>query len=138
MRTDRLFTIRVPSKGGDIVITAFDAHSTSGYHKRIDIEVRHGGEVILARGDTYCSTPRSIDGIEARELVMSCVAMKPGDTDSEYFESYTPRQLAWVTEHGEDLDCIKQDRYCDYETGEHLPEGYINRGRLLKLDNGTA
>ncbi len=42
----------------------------------------------------------------------------PGDTDAEFFEGYTPEQLEWVTTHGEELDCIKHDRYCDPETGE--------------------
>jgi hypothetical protein len=55
----------------------------------------------------------SIDGTYAKEAVVSAVAMKPGDTDREYFEKYTKLQLAWATAFGEQLDMEKQNRYCD-------------------------
>lgn len=117
--TEPLFTLRVQlfRKEYDkrkIVIRAWDGGMAgSATHNRIDIEVRHGGEIIFARGDTWCATPYSIDGIEARESVLSCVAMKPGDTDEEYFASYTPKQLAWASKYGEALSGEREARYCD-------------------------
>lgn len=115
-----LFTLRVRLYRREhdprvIVIHAFDANRFDGSHDRIDVEVRHGGKVIFPRGATYCGLPQgySLDGINAKELVLSLVAMKPGDTDDEYFASYTPEQLAWVEKHGDALGCESQFRYCD-------------------------
>jgi hypothetical protein len=39
--------------------------------------------------------------------------MKPGDTDPDYFKDYTPEQIAFVEKYGEELDCVRQFRYCD-------------------------
>ncbi len=71
--------------------------------------------MVFPRGALYCgvASGHTIDGIDARELVMSLVSMKPGDTDSEYFESYTPDQLAWAEKHGEALSIEREYRYCD-------------------------
>lgn len=107
-----LFKLRFRLSSGLVTITAWEG---TGFD--IDCELRQGGKVIFARGDTWCAMPGCIDGIEAKELVTSCFTIKPGDTDPEYFASYTPDQLAWVTRNGEELDVLKQDRWCDPETG---------------------
>lgn len=117
-----LFTLRVRVRTDrpTIVIHAFDGNHVGEYgHSRIDVEVRMGGKTIFARGDTYCAVPAgtTLDGIKAKDLVMSLVAMMPGDTDDEYFASYTPEQLAFAEEYGDFLDCERQLRYCD-ENGE--------------------
>ena len=44
--------------------------------------------------------------------------MKPGDTDREYFASYTDEQIAFAEACGEMIDMARMDRYCDPETGE--------------------
>jgi len=115
---ENLFTLRVRPRTDRpmIVIRAFDGNHVGSYgHTRIDVEVRMGGEIIFPRGATYCGVPRgtTIDGIEAKELVLSLIAMKPGDTDPEYFASYTPEQIAFAREYGEALDLERECRYCD-------------------------
>jgi hypothetical protein len=35
--------------------------------------------------------------------LLGFLSLQPGDTDAEYFESYTPAQLAWVKARGEAL-----------------------------------
>ena len=106
-----LFTLR-PMRG--VTIRAFDG-GPAGTHHRIDVEVRADGKLVFPRGATYCAVPghTPIDGIDARETVLSLVAMKPGDTDEEYFASYTPEQLAFAVEHGEEIDTVRSERYCD-------------------------
>lgn len=115
---NRLFTLRVPAFKGEpmIVIHAWDAnHVDSTGHARIDVEVRQGGKVIFARGDTWCAVngSTSLDGIAAKELVMSLVAMKPGDTDADYFAGYSADQLEWCERYGEHIGCERYFRYCD-------------------------
>jgi hypothetical protein len=120
MSMDLLFTLRVPSMRTDrehtITIQAFDAYKTGPHgHSQIDVRVlftAKGGKPveIFPRGATYCGMPcgSSIDGDEAKELVCSLIAMKPGDTDREFFDSYTPEQLSFVKEYGEELS-----QYCE-------------------------
>ena len=122
---NKLFTLKVAPYRRDydkrqIIITAWDKpkQPSTGHHY-IDIEVRHGGKVIFPRGQLYCGVNQwtTTDGMQARELVLTTVAMKPGDTDAEYFEYYTDDQKDWAMAYGEDISMVKQDRYCD-ESGE--------------------
>jgi hypothetical protein len=110
-----LFTLRFRLSGGTLTIKAWEGPSVGPYHTRIDVEASWGGFKLFPRGATYCGLPRfySLDGANAKELVGSLLAMKPGDTDSEYFASYTPEQLAWAEQYSEELSCEVQARYCD-------------------------
>lgn len=84
---------------------------------RIYLEVRQSGKVIFPRGQLYGALHGTSDGIRAREHALAILEMKPGDTDAEYFDGYTPEQLAWATRYGDEISCIRQERYCD-ENGE--------------------
>ena len=109
-----------------LTIRAFEVQGF-GSHTRVDIEAvittSTGRITLFERGDTYVGIPShvSLDGTYAREAVVSAVAMKPGDTDDEYFAGYSKLQRAWVSAYGDDLDCQKLGRYCDPETGEVRP-----------------
>jgi hypothetical protein len=115
------YTLYIPSAGPSQVLiraweaSRYDADGRPRYpnsnHTRLDCELRYNGQVIFAKGDTYCATPGCIDDDDAKELVTSLFCMKPGDTDSDYFESYTPEQLAWVEQHADALEALKYDRY---------------------------
>lgn len=113
-----------------VTITAFDGHNpndpseTGGWRSgwdsagrvKLTCEVKHGGKVIFPVGRLHCALHGSSDGIEARELVMSLVAMHPsagGGEGEDYYADYTPEQLAWVEAHGEALDMERMHRYCD-------------------------
>jgi hypothetical protein len=120
---DKLFTLRVRLSRGYATIHVFDGGKYDTEPRlgvgadRIDVVVRHEGKTIFPRGATWCGTPRcggmTLDGNEAKELVLSLVAMKPGDTDDDYFASYTPEQLSWCQEFGEELSAEREWRYCD-------------------------
>jgi hypothetical protein len=137
MDHDKLFTLRIKTSKGIVSINAFEAppfdakgNRTGGPHghTRIDVEIKLNGKPVFKRGDTYCGVPRGVcvDSFEAKELVMSLAAMKPGDTDDEYFQHYTPEQLEFAEALGEEIDMTKHDRYCDPETGE-LKDSLRNR-----------
>ena len=51
------------------------------------------------------------DGNDAMRAAITAVAMKPGDTDEEFFADYTPEALAFVSEHGESMAMVAYDRY---------------------------
>lgn len=115
---DLLFTLRVRLSDGLCIIRAFDnPNNRMCGSQRIDISVRMNGSDVFPLGLLYCGTPAaggmSVDGIEAKELVLSLVGMKPGDTDTDYFADYTPEQLEWAQLYGEEISVERQYRYCD-------------------------
>jgi hypothetical protein len=119
--SNRVFTLRVLCFLSEptIIIHAYDAGFQAPNHNRLDVEVRQGGKVIFERGTLYCGLAQNhaVDSIHAKELVLSTVAMRPGDTDAEYFATYTPAQLEWAKKYGEGISCERETRYCDPETG---------------------
>lgn len=117
---NHLFTIRIDVAKRDerrrfVTIYAFDGNHCDPRtgHNRIDVVCTLDGKTVFAKGDTWCATPcgKSIDGKDAKELVCSLIAMKPGDTDADYFKGYTLAQLAFAEEHGEYIAMIGEDRY---------------------------
>jgi hypothetical protein len=125
----KLFRLHVKLSGGTLVVTAWESdqrqYSTS--YTKIDIEARWlakgsarskrgAAPVLFERGMLYVGIPghRTIDGKYAREAVLSAVAMRPGDTDSDYFEGYTSDQLEWASAYGEELSCEATGRYGEF------------------------
>lgn len=108
-----------------LIITAYDHNwSMADTHGRIDVEVKHGGEVIFPLGQLYCAVSKacghSSDGMAAKELVMSLVAMHRsagGGEGEDYYYGYTPVQIQWSEAHGQALDVERMERYCD-QNGE--------------------
>jgi hypothetical protein len=45
--------------------------------------------------------------------LMGFLTLRPGDTDDEYFDRYTPDQLAFADEHGEFLGLEVEMRFGD-------------------------
>lgn len=118
---NHLFTLHFSLPNGYVTIHAWDArHTEREYgHRRIDCELwfrdTAGRRCIFPRGATYCALPAGteLDSIAGRELVTSLFAMRPGDTDDEYFQEYTAEQLAWAEANGEELGVERDIRYCD-------------------------
>lgn len=97
-----------------VIIRAFDDLGWDDAGRvKLTVEVRHGGKVIFPRGKLTCALHGSSDGLKARELVLSLVAMRPEDTDADYFADYTPEQLEWAETYGELIGAERETRYCD-------------------------
>lgn len=116
------FRLRVSLSGHKrLLVTVWDdAGFQAPNHRRLDVEallISEGGkrEVIFAKGDTYCAVTQqdTTDGAAAHHLVLSLLAMKPGDTDRDYFANYSERQLDFATRYGEEIGIIADDRYGD-------------------------
>lgn len=116
-----LFTLRLRMCDGNrVLIDAKEgpyAYSETG-HTRIDVRVRCGApgkplREVFPFGATYCGVSRysSMDGDAAKALVLSLVGMRPGDTDSDYFASYTDLQLGFASKYGDELDIVSEERY---------------------------
>lgn len=71
-----------------------------------------GRRVELFRGEDFGPSPlHSIDGDETVASLMGFLTLRPGDTDREYFENYTPAQLAYCEQHAEALAVEVLDRF---------------------------
>lgn len=75
-------------------------------------EFKDGRKVIFEGSNFACSPLNAIDSLECVYSLLGFLSLKHGDTDSEYFDSYTPEQLEW-------RDSSRRDalRYivCDFE-----------------------
>lgn len=58
-----------------------------------------------------CSGWFSVDGDEAAECVLKFASLQPGDTDPEFFEDYSPTQIAFVEAYGEAIDSERECRF---------------------------
>lgn len=61
----------------------------------------------------------SIDSNEALRGLLGFLTLRPGDTDEEYFEKYTPEQLEWAIRNGEMMsewgsDDPEAKKYCKF------------------------
>jgi hypothetical protein len=66
----------------------------------------------LFEGEDFCASPlHPIDSDETVEALMGFLTLRPGDTDAEYFEGYTPEQLAFCQEQAEALTCEVEARF---------------------------
>jgi hypothetical protein len=114
-----LFTELVPAPyrgDDDIEIFAFDQPKKHDrHHFGMEIEVRQGDRVIFPRGQLYGGTPKGWDrtGDRSREHAIFMAAMKPGDTDDEFFDdaNYTPGQRAWAEKYGDELSLYGEEQY---------------------------
>lgn len=73
---------------------------------RIAYSFRHQGEVVF-QGADFCGSPLHADDSDATlGALLSFLSLRPGDTDPEYFASYSPAQLSFAREHGEYLSIL--------------------------------
>ena len=74
----------------------WDTGRTDSYGKtRLDYELKDGRKVIFADGDFRCSPMDAIDSLACVSALLGFLTLQENDTDAEYFERYTPDQLAW-------------------------------------------
>jgi hypothetical protein len=65
----------------------------------------HRKTVTVFEGSDFRPSPmHSIDGDDAVKALMSFLTLRPGDTDADYFDSYTPEQLEYCSMHAETLN----------------------------------
>jgi hypothetical protein len=111
-----LFELRIGRGENRIKVRAYELeHKHTDSHLYFTVEVRENGRLVFPRGKLYAGVSvhagNSLDGKTAKKLALELVAMRPGDTDSEYFEGYSDDQRAWAEENGEWLSCIANERY---------------------------
>lgn len=109
--------IKVWRRGG-FRLSLYDTYKTDSMGKsRLAYRLTDGGKVIFEGEDFCCSPTQCIDSLETVYQLLGFLTLKPGDTDSEYFEKYTPGQLAWCQSNR----CDELGLYVyDFENREQL------------------
>jgi hypothetical protein len=115
VRTVRLTPYR-KGMGPTFTLTLYDTHRTAEYGKNViayRLTMRDDGEqTVLFAGDDIVLPPgTAIDSDKAVENVLFWLTLEPGDTDSDFFESYTEAQRSFAENHAEALYSVKTDRF---------------------------
>ena len=69
----------------------------------------HRGRLLFAGADFHGSPLHAVDADATVAGVLAFLSLKPGDTDPDYFEGYTPEQLAFARAEGENLSLYVDD-----------------------------
>ena len=81
---------------------------------RYEAKVLLNGKVLFEKLWGAFSPLHAEDSKEAKAHVLSHLAMKPGDTDKEFFEDYTEDQLDFVNKYSDDIWFLSHKRYGEY------------------------
>lgn len=110
-----IFRVSRPIADARFHLTMWDTHRTDDMGKSVigyKLVKSHGGSGVIFEGeDYYCSPCHAIDSDESVRSLMNFLTLRPGDTDSEYFEGYTSEQRAFCDEYAEELQMAVMDRF---------------------------
>jgi hypothetical protein len=85
----------------------------NGYYIAYKLTATQHARPIFEGEDFSCSPMDAIDSDASVRALMGFLTLRPGDTDEEYFERYTPEQLAFAETHAESLDAEVHARFGD-------------------------
>jgi hypothetical protein len=96
---------------GDFRLLLWDTNTrvASGPQSRLAYQFFHKGELIFQSADYGCSPMHAVDSDECVAALLSFLALRPGDTDSEYFKDYSIQQMAFAQSYGEELGYIAME-----------------------------
>ncbi len=93
-------------------LTTWDTGRTDGGKYVVGYRLITSKGQTLFRGEDFgCSPLYAIDSDETIAGIMAFLTLQPGDTDAEYFASYTPEQLDYCAEHAEALASEVESRF---------------------------
>lgn len=79
-------------------------HRALGHAQVAYYLARPDGSRVFEGDDFRTPAHMCADGPEAATALLSFLTVQPGDVEEEYFDNYTPKQLAWCrSEEAEDL-----------------------------------
>jgi hypothetical protein len=71
-----------------------------------------GVSTVIFEGSDFGPSPMDAwDSDATVYALLGFLTLRPGDTDSDYFEGYTADQTLFAQEHAESLSCYASDRF---------------------------
>ena len=114
LRTVRLSPYR-RGMGPTFTLTMWDTYKREGERTCIGYRLtmsENSERTVLFQGEDYKPSPmHAIDSDDSVNGLLGFLTLRPGDTDDEYFESYTEAQLAYCSAHAEALLLAALDRF---------------------------
>lgn len=96
--------------GNGFRLDLYDTGRTDRYGKALlAYRFFHAGRLIFEGADYHCSPLHATDSDQAVAGLLAFLSLKPGDTDAEYFETYTEEQLSFARGFGEALSLYVED-----------------------------
>lgn len=95
--------------GARFTLTTWDTNRTIHGKYCLGYRLNMNGKTLFEGEDFGCAPSHAVDSDAAVEGIMSFLTLRPGDTDKEYFEDYTPAQLEFCSQHAEALKCEVMD-----------------------------
>jgi hypothetical protein len=74
----------------------FDTYQTRHGKSILAYRFHDEGRLFFEGSDYGCSPMHSIDGDESVAGLLCFLSLRPGDTDDEWFEGYTPEQMGFA------------------------------------------
>lgn len=72
------------------------------FQEKIGFEFRKGDQVIFL-GHDFRPGHSSVDGDQSLRSLLTFLTLRPGDTDDEYFDQYTPEQIEFRDGDAEEI-----------------------------------
>jgi len=91
---------------GPCRIDVYDLQGWKNGRSRLGYRLRCGGITIFEGVDYSPSPMHAEDSLWVVADLLRWFSLRPGDTDEEYFANYTPTQLAFAEQHGEELSYV--------------------------------
>lgn len=86
------------------VLRTWDTGRTRNGRTCIGYELREPSGAVLFAGDDFRGSPMHADDSDATlRALLGFLTLRPGDTDREYFDDYSERQLAFATSNTAEL-----------------------------------
>ena len=109
LRTVR-FTPYLKDRGPRFTLTMWDTNTRDRYGKarlayRLNMHENDRTQELFDGNDFCCSPMDAIDSDACVEAIMGFLTLRPGDTDEDYFDDYTPAQREYCEQHAESLGC---------------------------------
>lgn len=93
--------------GEDFQLDMWDTYKRNRDGKYILSYVFWHNGIVIFTGSDYCPSPMdAIDSDASVASLLGFLSCGDGDTDDEFFEDYTPAQIAWRDEFAESLSLI--------------------------------
>ncbi len=93
----------------------------------------------IFQGADFCASPlHAIDSDATIAGLLSFLSLEAGDTDSEYFDDYTPRQLEWRDTYADELGFLRFEIEEATEQAREQGGGWDSLALYVELtDDGT-
>lgn len=116
---DILRHVRLGDTGFSLITWAAASRYEGGFERHyIGYEFRDPQDVVIFQGEDYgVGMGSSTDDDASLRGLLGFLTLRPGDTDSEYFRSYTPAQLDFCRTHAEELSMWAME----LDDGEPMP-----------------